>query len=145
MRIEQMMTARVVSVTMDDTLTSVKDIFENTRFHHLIVLEKNKLLGVISDRDLLKALSPNIGLASESSRDTATLNKRVHQIMTRKPITIHAKSDVYVAIALFNQHAISCLPVIDHENKVVGILSWRDILRALEARQKLKTAGYSQP
>lgn len=136
-----MMTARVVSVTMDDTLTRVKDIFENTRFHHILVIEKGKLLGVISDRDLFKALSPNLGLASENEHDAATLNKRVHQIMTRKPITVRGDNDVYDAIALFNQHSISCLPVLDEDQKVIGILTWRDILRALEARQKRKLSS----
>lgn len=138
MNIEKIMSKRVVSVKMDDTLASVKDIFENTRFHHLLVIEKGKLLGVISDRDYLKAISPNLGLASETPRDTATLNKRVHQIMTRKLITTHPDSDVLDAVSLFNQHSISCLPVIDDDNKVVGILSWRDMFRALEERQKHK-------
>lgn len=138
MNIEKIMSKRVVSVTMDDSLASVKDIFEHTRFHHLLVIEKGKLMGVISDRDYLKAISPNLGLASETTRDAATLNKRVHQIMTRKPITIQPDSDVFDAVALFNQHSISCLPVVDGKNAVVGILSWRDMFRALEARQKHK-------
>jgi acetoin utilization protein AcuB len=133
MNVENIMCKTVVTVEMDDTLKIVKEIFDNTRFHHLLVVESGKLLGVISDRDLLKALSPNIGTISETARDTSSLNKRVHQIMTRKLITLGQHSRIIDAVQLFNNYNISCLPVVDDERKPVGIISWRDILKALES------------
>jgi len=135
MSVEKIMSTIVVTVEMDDPLSMVKEIFDNTRFHHLIVVESGKLSGVISDRDLLKALSPNIGTASETAGDAVTLNKRVHQIMTRKPVTLRPNAGVYDAIESFNDHNISCLPVVDDEYKPVGIISWRDILKALESNR----------
>ncbi|MBW2187187.1 MAG: CBS domain-containing protein, partial [Deltaproteobacteria bacterium] len=54
MPIEQLMTTVVVSVEMDDSLHVVNDIFNNTNFHHLLVLDADILARVISDRDLLK-------------------------------------------------------------------------------------------
>ena len=57
-------------------------------FRHLLVLEEGELVGVISDRDLFRAISPYLGSEAEMSRDTETLTKRAHQIMTRQPITI---------------------------------------------------------
>ena len=132
MIIEKIMSKNVVTVEMDDSLKVVKDIFDNTRFHHLLVVESGKLFGVISDRDLLKALSPNIGTASETTRDLAALNKRAHQILTRKPITLSPKSGIYDAIEIFNNHSISCIPVVDEEHKPIGLISWRDILKVIE-------------
>lgn len=132
MSVNNIMTTAVVTVEMDDPLSIVKEIFDNARFHHLLVVEKGKLTGVISDRDLLKAISPNIGTAAETSRDIATLNKRAHQIMTRKPVTLALDAGIQDAIRLFNSHDISCLPVVDNTNAPVGIISWRDILRAIE-------------
>ena len=129
MLIQEIMTKKVVTVEMDDKLSVVKDIFENSKFHHLLVVEEGKLFGVVSDRDLLKALSPNLGTMTETYKDAATLNKRVHQIMTRKPITLKPSATVKDAVSLFNQHRISCLPIVDDEFRPVGILSWRDILR----------------
>ena len=126
------MTNVVVSVEMDDSLRVVKDIFDNTNFHHLLVVDSNKLTGVISDRDLLKALSPNVGTLSETSRDAATLNKRSHQIMTRKPVTIKLGASIQEAISLFNTHTISCLPVVNTKFQPVGIVSWRDIFRTFQ-------------
>jgi len=130
--IDSLMTSTVVSVEMDDSLQVIKHIFENTNFHHLLVTSDDKLIGIISDRDLLKAISPHIDTPSETSRDSATMNKRAHQIMSRNPTTLHPGATTQDAINLFNNHAISCIPVIDESQKPVGIVSWRDILKAIE-------------
>jgi len=135
MTIEQIMSKTVVTVEMDDSLRMVKEIFDNTHFHHLLVVESGKLFGVISDRDLLKALSPNIGTTAETTRDAASLNKRVHQVMTRKPVTLEQNAGIFDAIELFTNHNISCIPVVDDGCKPIGIISWRDILKALESNR----------
>ena len=129
MSIERIVTKRVVTVEPYDTLRVVKEIFENTGFHHLLVVESGKLFGVLSDRDLLKALSPKIGTAAETDKDTATLNKKVHQIMTRNPVTLMSNAGMYDAIEIFNNHNISCIPVVDGKGKPIGIISWRDIIK----------------
>jgi acetoin utilization protein AcuB len=130
MDVRSIMTTRVVTVELDDSLAEVKKIFDSVKFHHLLVLDTDrKLCGVISDRDLLRALSPYVGTASENARDTATLNKRVHQIMTRKPLTLPAEADVAAAISLFLESRVSCIPIVDEDFKAVGILSWRDVLK----------------
>ncbi len=133
MAIEKLMSKAVVTIDMDDSLRKVKKIFDSTRFHHLLVVEGGKLFGVISDRDLLKAISPNVGTAAETASDAATLNKKVHQIMTRKLVTLEPGAGIYDAIKIFNKHNISCIPVVDGECKPVGIISWRDILKAIES------------
>ncbi len=113
------MTARVVTVEMDDRLEVVKEIFDTMRFHHLLVVDEHKKLsGVVSDRDLLRALSPYVGSAAETERDLATLNKRGHQIAE--------------AVSLLLTHRISCIPIVDDEFKPIGIVSWRDLLKSLE-------------
>ena len=131
MNVKQIMSARVVTVELDDKLAILKELFENLKFHHVLVVEDDNLLGVVSDRDLFKALSPNIGTLTESYRDAATLNKRVHQIMTRRPVVLNESATIDDAIDLFNTHNISCIPVVDDGNRPVGIVSWRDILKNL--------------
>ena len=134
MALGSIMTARVVTVEMDDRLEIVKEIFDTMNFHHLLVVDKHKRLsGVVSDRDLLRALSPYVGSAAETARDLATLNKRVHQIMTRHPLTLRPQATVAEAVSLLLAHRISCIPIVDEESKPVGIISWRDLLRALAA------------
>ena len=131
MTVSQLMTRNPVTVSLDDTLGTVRDIFARRHFHHLLVVEVPLLVGVVSDRDLLKALSPNLGRPSETSRDLATLSKRVHQIMTRELIVLKEEATVHAAIELFNAHRISCIPIVDAHHAPVGILSWRDILKAI--------------
>jgi acetoin utilization protein AcuB len=138
MIIEKLMSKPIVTVGLDDSLKVVKHIFENAKFHHLLVVEKGVLYGVISDRDLLKAISPFIGTVNETAHDIVTLNRKVHQIMTRKPITLTPQADVYTAISIFNRHIISCIPIVNEKGSPIGILSWRDILRALEQNHTKK-------
>ena len=131
--VDKIMSRRVVSVHMDDSLKKVRETFEHVRFHHLLVMENGRLAGVISDRDLLKAVSPYVNTLAERPRDAATLRKRVHQIMTRKLITINVDGNVLEAIKLFINEKISCLPVLNLDGSVAGILTWRDILKAIVA------------
>lgn len=131
MSVQQIMSRRVVTVELDDSLALVKSVFDSAGFHHLLVIEDGQLFGVVSDRDLLRALSPYIGSTVETPRDLATLNKRVHQIMTRKPITLRPEASVGDAIELFLAHPISCIPVVDEGLRPVGIVSWRDVLRTM--------------
>lgn len=131
--VEQFMTKRIVTVEMDDALRVVKEIFDNTRFHHILVVEEGELAGVISDRDLFKAISANIGTPRETDRDKATLNKRVHQIMTREAIFLRPNDSIDKALEYFNTYRISCIPIVNEDEKIVGILSWRDILKAIKA------------
>jgi len=129
--IENIMSKAVVTIEMDDSLKVIKEIFDNASFHHLLVVNAETLVGVISDGDLHKALNPNIGTVTETLRDKAVLNRKAHQIMTREPTTLSMDADISDAIAIFNKQTISCIPVVDDKFKPVGILSWRDILRNL--------------
>jgi acetoin utilization protein AcuB len=134
MIMRDIMTARVVTVEMDDRLEAVKAIFDTMNFHHLLVVDEHKKLsGIVSDRDLLKALSPYVGSAAETARDLATLNKRVHQIMSRHPMTLHPQSPVAEAVNLLLAHRISCIPIVDDEFRPVGIVSWRDLIKSMAA------------
>lgn len=133
MNITEIMTDRVATVGMDDPLSVVKNAFDNSRFHHLLVVSTGTgaLVGVISDRDLLKAMSPFLGTAAEVRRDAQTIAQPVHKIMTRKPVTLGPEAQLEDAIAVFNERQISCIPIIDEHDKPIGIVSWRDIMKTL--------------
>ncbi len=132
MKIEKIMSKNVVTVNLDDTLRTVKNIFEETQFHHLLVVDGGQLYGVVSDRDLLKSVHPNVGTAAETAKNAATLNKKVHQVMTRKLATLRVGATVYDAIDIFNNNGLSCIPIIDDMKKPIGIVSWRDILKVIK-------------
>ena len=128
MPVSFVMTKKVFKVRMDDTLGTIHEILENANFHHLLVVEGNKLVGVISDRDVLKAVSPFIGTLSEHTHDLVTLNKKAHQIMNHKPITVFKYTSLQEAATIMLDNNISCLPVVSPEGGIEGIVTWKDIL-----------------
>ncbi len=132
MSVKKIMNPNPVVVGMEDTVARMRELFEEHRFHHLLVTERGILKGIVSDRDVLKALSPYVGTPSEQTRDTSTLFRRAHQVMTRDPITISPEASLADAISLFNRNKISCLPVVSQGNQPLGMVSWRDILRTME-------------
>ena len=149
MSVTRIMTKDVVSVGLDESLRTVHDIFQQQNFHHLLVVEEDKLIGVISDRDLNQAISPFVGTLEEQARDLVTLNLKAQQIMSRDPIVVTAKDSIFKAIKIFNRNTISCIPVVDEQGKPIGIISWRDVLRYSERlvkeRKHGKSAGKKSP
>lgn len=133
MLLRDMMSKAVVTVEPDDTLALVKQMFHLGKFHHVLVMERGALTGVVSDRDLFRALSPNIDTPAERFQDTATLNKTVRDIMSRQPIVLRDDATVDDAIDIFNAHVISCIPIVGQDGRLLGIISWRDILRNLRS------------
>lgn len=129
MEVKNIMSTKVVTVLMDTTIESITEVFHQAHFHHVLVMDNGMLMGVISDRDILRQISPFIGTFSEQERDLGTLKKHAHQIMSRNPISISPSHSLQEAAKLILDHEISCLPVLDGED-VVGIITWKDILRA---------------
>ncbi|MEO1717977.1 MAG: CBS domain-containing protein [Planctomycetota bacterium] len=125
------LTNSIVTVSMDDSLETVRALFKQHRFHHLIVVEKGKAVGVLSERDLLKNISPFIDQMSERKQDTWTLKKRVHQIMQRDLVWATPDTSIHDASLMMAANQISCLPVLDEQSKPLGIVTARDILRWL--------------
>ncbi len=136
--VRDLMTADVVTISMDDTLRNAKQIFEKRRFHHLIVVDNGRPVGVISDRDLLKNISPFVGVRfNERPQDTETLRRRVHQVMTRKLVSVQPESTPAEAARLLLANRVSCLPVIDAQDNLLGILTTKDLIRWLVMDQGL--------
>lgn len=128
MEVKNIMSTNVVTVLMDTKIETIAELFQEGHFHHVLVMENNMLMGIISDRDILRQVSPFIGTFSEQERDLSTMKKHAHQIMTRKPISISPSHSLQQAAKMILEHNISCLPVLDGED-VAGIITWKDILR----------------
>ncbi|MEE8432115.1 MAG: CBS domain-containing protein [Candidatus Desulfatibia sp.] len=131
MIVNEIMTTKVITIEMDDTLGQIQKIFEKHKFHHLLIVDDGELIGIISDRDVLKEISPYVNTISEDSRARQTLKKKAHQIMSRKPITVEPDTLVDDAASIMLKKNISCLPVVSPSGNIDGILSWKDILKCL--------------
>jgi CBS domain-containing protein len=87
----------------------------------LVVLEGEKLIGVLSERDYAR----KVALQGKASKDTP-----VQDIMTRNVISVGLENTIPECMALMNRHGFRHLPVIDR-GKVIGVLSVRDLLKEI--------------
>ena len=137
MSINALMSRDLVTIDLDDTLATIREIFEQVTFHHILVIENKKLVGVVSDRDFFKSVGPRLGTSIETERDKLPLNRKVHQVMNRKLICVNEQASVIDVVNCFHNNRVSCVPVIDNNGCPIGIISWRDIVDAL-AKKMMK-------
>jgi acetoin utilization protein AcuB len=131
MALADIMSREVITVGLDDELSTLRKLFEAHRFHHVLVVERQRLVGVISDRDVLREMSPFVDTLGERTQDLATLRKKAHQFMSRRLIVAHRDESVTDAVARLLDHSVSCLPIVTPDGHVAGIVSWKDLIRAL--------------
>ena len=81
---------------------------------------------------IVTATSPYICTSIETERDLSSLNKKAHQIMSRIPITLSITEEAYKAIDIFNEQNVSCIPIVDKNNKPVDIVTWRNSLKYIK-------------
>ncbi len=128
--VADIMTATPVTIGLDTTMEQVRAIFESRRFHHLVVVDENRrTVGVLSDRDLLSTVSPFVGKMAERSADLASLQRKAHQVMSRKLIAARPNTLLRAAARVMLDYKISCMPVVDRDLRCVGIITIRDIVR----------------
>ncbi len=136
MTVADFMTPHPFTVGLDEPVPVLRKLFADHHCHHLLVIDKGVLVGVVSDRDVLRRVSPFAGTLAEQRRDEETVKMRAHQIMTRDPIVARPEDEVDEVAARLLAAGVSCLPVTRASGRIVGILTWRDLLRALLATQR---------
>lgn len=128
--VNDVMTHPIDTISMDDSIETIQRHFQENHYHHLIVHgDKKECVGVISDRDLLKNISPFVGKMGERTADRSLLNRRAHQIMTRQLVAVRSNTALRSAARVMLDHRISCLPVVDQHGHCNGIITLRDIVR----------------
>jgi len=123
------MQSRVVRVSADERLSTVEDIMTLGGVRHMPVVRGGELVGVVSERDLLRAsLSSLSGFASEQRR--AFLQAvEIRRVMSSPAITVGPDEPVAVAARILAENKIGCLPVVDANGKLVGLVTETDVLR----------------
>lgn len=128
--IRDIMTRDVVCIDMDYTLGKAIEMCSQKRIRHVPVLdEEGRLAGIVTDRDLRLFLSPRIGTISENNADRESLMRRVHQMMIRQVICVKESASLAEAAELMLAHRVGCLPVVDDERHVVGLVTTTDMIR----------------
>jgi acetoin utilization protein AcuB len=130
MKVKELMTKNVLTVTPEDKVDRVFFLFNFENIRHVPVVDKGKLVGIVSDRDLKKVLGSPKRFLEQPDGSTLTISSRkVRTILKRKPITIGPEQRAADAAAIMAKRKIGALPVI-HKDKLVGIITATDILKA---------------
>src|SRR5262249_22864197 len=116
-----LMTPDPVCITSQTTVLDLVKTFHTKAFRHLLVSDvPGKLLGVISDRDVLRSLGP------KNSTSVRLPNTAAADLMSTDLVTTSPATTVEQATALVVDQGISCLPVVN-DGYLVGILTSTDL------------------
>jgi acetoin utilization protein AcuB len=136
------MTRRVVTIGPEASIFEAQDLMAQNRVRHIPVVEEgDKLVGIVSDRDLRSALPFRYLKEGVSPEEQERLQRlRVKDIMTREVFTISPAYTIQDALLMIQNSKVGALPVVDEEGRLKGILSVRDLLRAF-----INVLGIGQP
>ncbi|MCG9875612.1 MAG: CBS domain-containing protein [Leptospiraceae bacterium] len=125
--IYEIMSSPVFTLSMDETLSSVKATFAKKKFRHIpIVNSEDTLLGIISERDILRALAEDI------SSDT-----NIKELMNMRVLTTISDATIRESAKVMINERIGCLPVLSSNQKLIGIITRSDILRLIINRPRI--------
>jgi len=117
--IGRVMTSKVITLTPETPMRELKEVLRVNRISGTPVVEGERLVGVISIEDLIKAL------------ENGGIDAPVRERMSSSLITIHAHESVIEAVKKFAQFQVGRLPVIGEQGELIGILTGGDIIRGL--------------
>lgn len=131
MLVKDWMSKNVVTIEPNDSMYDATKLLKEHSINMLPVIKKNKLVGVVTDRDLKKA-SASDATSLEIHELLFLLTKiKIKDIMTKKLITVQQDFTVEETAEILLHNRISGMPVVDRRGNVLGIITQTDLFRAL--------------
>jgi CBS domain-containing protein len=124
-KVHEVMTDRPRCVTPETLVTEVAQLMETDDIGSLPILDGDQLAGMVTDRDIVIR-------AVAKGKDPRGMP--VREVASGELVTIHADDDLADALRLMASRQVRRLPVVDEDNRLVGILAQADI--ATEAKEK---------
>jgi acetoin utilization protein AcuB len=125
MRIKQMMTENLVTVNPDTLVLDVQRIMKEKNIRRLPVVDKDKLVGIVTKTELLETAPSVVRGAND------LLSKmKVKEIMKKNPLTVTPETPFEDALRIGQEKKIGSFPVVE-DGKLVGITTESDIVRFL--------------
>ena len=142
MFVSKSMAHKVITVGPDDDIFEAKEKMAAHKIRHLpVVVDGDKLVGIVTDRDLRSALPHKFfhGSVSDPEID-AHRHIKIKDIMTVDVVTVSLSYTIPDALLLIQQKRVGAFPVVDDQGRLKGIISVRDLLRAF-----INVLGIGQP
>jgi CBS domain-containing protein len=133
MKVTELMTEAAVTDAPDDTLAEASAKMWKQQTGSLLVMEADRLIGIVTERDLLRVVG--------SGQDPKSINLR--DVMTKDVVTVERDASIQEAASIMFERWFRHLPVVGNQGNVVGIVSLRDLLtmvaRGMEEPEALQT------
>ncbi len=128
--LSDIMTTEVKELSLDDTHEQVADFFQRHSIHHApVVADDGDVVGIVSDRDLLRHQPPFLGTAAEGDKDYLATRESVASFMTRGTISLLSHESPITALSLMLDHHVDCVLVHDDDTRLRGIVTTRDFMK----------------
>ena len=144
--ISSIMSSKLYTVSPEDNLQTVKEIFDTHRIHHIPVVHVRKIVGIVSKMDFAHFMGGMSHFEDDRFINNSRLERtKAKDIMTGALGKLDPDDRINVAIEVFNTNQFHALPVVKDE-ELVGIITTFDIIRALaEDRPKHPEEVYTAP
>lgn len=127
LRVRDLMTRNVQTVETGDDLDFASMVMRLERFRHLPVVEDGRLVGIVSDRDVIRSQAGALTGLPPEDRRMLDLHVDVREMMTANPETIGPDALALEAAQRLRERRFGCLPVVE-DGRLVGILTETDFL-----------------
>jgi len=131
MRLRDIVSHEVICVAPNDGLDKAICLMEEFDIHHLPVVESQRVVGMVSDRDLLLSVGWRLSTERQvrsAGKSVVVGPERVGQVMSRPAITLSGDESLRVAADTMLNHKIHALPIV-HDGRLIGIVTETDLLR----------------
>lgn len=142
MFVSRSMVSQVITIDKDASVFEAQEKMAASGIRHLPIVDKdNRLIGIVTDRDIRSAMPYSLIKKKGSLEEREKIAQlRVEDIMTRDPKTISPMYTIQDALLMIQKEKVGAFPVVDDDGKLKGILSVRDLLRAF-----INVLGIGQP
>ena len=130
--VSQWMTKTVVTVKPHDTVRQARELLSKHRINQLPIVVNEKLVGIVTDRDIRDAYPSSVRLLHGKDIDDFADAHTLDEVMTYNVIAVHPRTSLREAAQRLRRQRLGALPVVDKE-KLVGIVTRSDLLDAFLA------------
>jgi CBS domain-containing protein len=128
-KIATIMTQNLVTIDVNSTLTEVNKLFSKKPIRHLPVTSDGKLVGILSQTDILRISFGNTFGEGQEDADEAIFDMlSINQVMKHSPVTVNSEDTIQDAAQIFSEKEFHALPVVD-DGELVGIVTTTDIMK----------------
>ncbi len=129
--VREWMTSPVISVAPDTSISSAHQTMKEHGIRRLPVLENDKLVGIVTIGDIREASPSDATTLSIWELNYLWAQLIIDKIMTRNVLTVHPETPILDAAEMMLDQKVSGLPVVDEQNRLVGMITESDIFRML--------------